>query len=289
MISFILNLKRLIDKFNRDEMTVYAAQASFFIVLSAFPFLMLLLTLVQVIPAVSRTDIQRAALEMIPDVLEMDSLVSSIIDNVYTNSPGTILSVTAVTALWSASRGMISMKRGLNRVLDIRDRSSYLLERLICAGYTVVFVLVCIFSLVLLVFGTTIQHIVLRFFPFLSAVTDYIISFRSLFALTLLTLCFTGMYTLVPKKKQPPRSQLPGAVFSTVCWILFSYAFSIYFNHFHNFSYMYGSLTAIVLLMLWLYFGICILFFGAEINYFLRERSRAALSSCADTPDNKQD
>lgn len=269
MISFLLRSKQIIDKYNRDEMTVYAAQASFFIILSAFPFLMLLLTLVQVIPALTQADVQRIALDLVPDVLEMDSLVFKAIDDLYTKSPGTILSVSAITALWSAAKGMMSMERGLNRVWENTERRGYILSRLVCSGYTIIFMLVCIFSLLLLVFGTAIQNFILRVFPFLTAVTEYIISFRSLFALTILTLCFTGLYTILPKEKHTPRSQLPGAVFSTICWILFSFAFSIYFNNFQNFSYMYGSLTAIVLLMLWLYFCICILFLGAEINYYM--------------------
>ena len=107
-----------------------------------------------------------------------------------------------------------------------------------------------------------------RLFPVLAEITLYIISFRQLLSLTILTLIFAGLYTFIPDKKQKISSQLPGAIFSTVCWMGFSFAFSIYFDNFSNYSYMYGSLTAIVLLMLWLYFCICILFLGAEINYF---------------------
>ena len=74
-------------------------------------------------------------------------------------------------------------------------------------------------------------------------------------------------------KKQDPWQQLPGAIFAAVCWLLFSFGFSLYFSNFSNFSYMYGSLAAIVLLMFWLYFCICILFIGAEINDFLKSEN----------------
>ena len=83
----------------------------------------------------------------------------------------------------------------------------------------------------------------------------------------LLSIVFTSHYTYVPVHKHTLRSQVPGGVFATLGWIIFSYLFSIYFNHFSNFSYMYGSLTAIVVVMLWLYICICILLVGAEINY----------------------
>lgn len=269
MIHFIIECKRIYDRFSRHEMTVYAAQASFFIIISAFPFMMLLLTLVQIVPTVSKSDVLNLMVSVMPNVLS--PLVMNVVDDLFTKSPGTVVSITAITALWSASRGMLSMERGLNRVNETKEKRNYIMSRLICSGYTIIFILVCVMSLVLLVFGSSIQNFINRTFPVIAAITDYIISIRTLLALTILILCFMGLYTFVPKEKLIMREQFPGAVFSTICWIGFSYGFSIYFNNFKNFSYMYGSLTAIVLLMLWLYFCICILFLGAEINYYYRK------------------
>lgn len=110
-------------------------------------------------------------------------------------------------------------------------------------------------------------------FPIVADVVTHIINFRALWALMILIMFFLGIYTFVPDKKLKLREQIPGAVFSTVGWMAFSFAFSLYFNHIggKNYSYMYGSLTAIVLLLLWLYMCMCILFFGAEINYYWKE------------------
>ena len=266
MIDFVLHAIRIKDKFVEDEITVYAAQASFFIVLAAFPFIMVLLTTIQLIPSISKSDLLSLLVSLMPEMLK--STVITIVDDLYTKSPATMISITALLALWSASKGMLSICRGLNRIYQCKGRRGYFSSRIICTGYTLLFMAACILSLVLLVFGTALQNLVLRIFPFLENLTRHIISFRSLLALALLTAIFAGLYTFIPDQKQKVRFQLPGAIFSTVCWIGFSYAFSIYFNNFSNYSYMYGSLTAIVLLMLWLYFCICILFLGAEINYF---------------------
>lgn len=267
MIELIINCKKIWDKYARDEITVYAAQASFFIVIAFFPFIMLLLTLIQFIPAINKSDLLSIMVRIMPNML--DSLVVGIVDDLYVKSPGTILSITALAALWSAARGMMGIERGLNRIYGTIEKRNYVVRRLVCSFYTLIFMIVCIVSLVLLVFGTSIQNMFVRLFPLLSSITRHLISFRSLLAMLLFFICFVGLYTIVPKKKQKPRNQFPGAAFSTVCWLLFSYAFSLYFTNFSNFSYMYGSLTAIVLLMLWLYFCICILFIGAEINCFL--------------------
>ena len=271
MFGIIVAGKRVYDKFAEDEMTVYAAQVSFFIILSVVPFIMLLLTAVQMIPSISNARFMELIVGLVP--VDYKSLAFRVVNDLSLKSPATMISVTAVTALWSAGRGMFSVARGLNRVNGHGEKRWYVINRLICSGYTIVFILVCILSLGLLVFGNMIQAFMVSRFPIIADVTTHIINFRALWALMILIIFFLGIYTFVPDKSLKLRDQLPGAVFSTVGWMAFSFAFSLYFNHIggKNYSYMYGSLTAIVLLLLWLYFCMCILFFGAEINYFWKE------------------
>ncbi|MDO4279174.1 MAG: YihY/virulence factor BrkB family protein [Lachnoclostridium edouardi] len=268
MAELLFHIIKIKNKFVRDEMTVYAAQASFFIVLSFFPFIMVLMTLLQFIPNLSGDMVIAILMSIIPDIDKSRPFIENAISDLNIYSPETILWITIITALWSASKGMLSMERGLNRVWKSRGFRNYFLTRLICTGYTLVFMVMCIASLLLLVFGTAIQNFMIRQFPLLGELTKNILSLRTLLAIGILVVSFTSLYAIVPSRKLSMKQQIPGAVFSTVCWILFSYGFSIYFSHFSNFSYSYGSLTAIVLLMLWLYMCICILFAGAEINWY---------------------
>jgi len=270
MIRLLLRCKQIYDKFTRDEMTVYAAQASFFTIIAAFPFIMLLLAMIQFIPSITKANLLQVLITIIPSTLEIDSVIVTVIEDLYTHTPAAILSATAIAAIWSASRGMLSIERGLNRVFGQENKRSYLMTRFVCACYTVVFIIICLLTLVLLVLGGSIQSFMNHHFPILAEITRYVISFRTML-LFILTLCFAMLYTYVPEKKQQFLKQLPGAVLSTLGWIGFSFAFSIYFSNFSNYSVMYGSLTAIVLLMLWLYSCISILFFGAEINYYYSE------------------
>ncbi|MTK08867.1 MAG: YihY/virulence factor BrkB family protein [Hungatella sp.] len=270
MIRLLLRCKQIYDKFTRDEMTVYAAQASFFTIIAAFPFIMLLLAMIQFIPSITKANLLQVLITIIPSTLEIDSVIVTVIEDLYTHTPAAILSATAIAAVWSASRGMLSIERGLNRVFGQENKRSYLMTRFVCACYTVVFIIICLLTLVLLVLGGSIQSFMNHHFPILGEITRYVISFRTML-LFILTLCFAMLYTYVPEKKQQFLKQVPGAIFSTLGWIGFSFAFSIYFSNFSNYSVMYGSLTAIVLLMLWLYSCISILFFGAEINYYYSE------------------
>ena len=217
-------------------------------------------------------------LALIPDVRQVAPLVQNIIIDLYTKSPATVLSVTIVVALWSASKGMQGVERGLNRAYECPIQRNYLVSRLVNMGYTLLFLLTCILSLLFLVFGDSIQSFLDNTFPIAADVAKNILSTRSFLAIVLLVACFTGLYTYLPHRHLLARRQLPGALFSTFGWMLFSYGFSMYFNFFSRFSYMYGSLTAIILLMLWIYFCICILFLGAEINCHLdRLRQRGYL------------
>lgn len=267
MIYFLVHCKQIYDKFVRDEITVYAAQASFFIVLSSVPFIILLLTVLQFVPAVQQSDLLYLLSRLLP--IEVQPLVYTIIGEIYSKSSAALLSVSSIVTLWSAARGMQGIERGLNRITGCPKRRGYVISRLINSGYTIVFMAVCVMSLALLVFGTVLQNLTLRLLPFLRFLSPYLISLRSILSLIILAVFFTGLYTFLPYEKMRLKSQLPGAVFSTVCWILFSFAFSLYFKYFSRFSTMYGSLASVAVLMLWLYFCICILFMGAEINFHL--------------------
>ena len=125
MLSFLLNCKRIYNDFIKDEVTVYAAQASFFIVLSAAPFIMILLTLIQLIPAVSPVDLMHVMTQLLPSSIH--PLIESVIQDIQTRTPRPPwLSVTTVATIWSAARGMLGIERGLNRIIGCRKRRNYL-------------------------------------------------------------------------------------------------------------------------------------------------------------------
>ena len=273
MIKFIVACKQIYDKYAEDEMTVYAAQVSFFIILSFIPSVMLLMTAVQMIPAISDAQFLELVVDLTPR--EYKSLAFRIISDLSLKSPATMLSVTAATVLWTSGRGMFSVARGLNRIHGQGEKRLYLVSRLISCGYTVVFVAVCVLSLGLLVFGRMIQNLLEQWLPWATAPVSHLVDFRALWFLLVLVIFFLGIYTFVPDRKLALKDQLPGALFSAVGWLVFSLGFSLYFNQIggKNYSYMYGSLAGIVLLLLWLYICMCILFFGAEINYYRSQKT----------------
>lgn len=176
MVRLILIGKHIYDKFSEDEMTVYAAQVSFFVILSFVPFLMLLLTAVQMIPGISKADFLEIAMDIVP--ADYKSLAFRVVNDLMLKSPATMISATAVTALWSAGRGMFSVARGLNRVNGRGRRHWYVFNRLICCGYTILFIAVCLMSMGLLVFGRTLQNFIQSHFPLIAPFTGYVIQLQ---------------------------------------------------------------------------------------------------------------
>ena len=102
MFGLIVAVKQVYDKYAEDEMTVYAAQVSFFIILSVVPFIMLLLTAVQMIPSISNAQFMELIVGLVP--VDYKSLAFRVVNDLSLKSPATMISVTAITALWSAGR-----------------------------------------------------------------------------------------------------------------------------------------------------------------------------------------
>ena len=138
----------------------------------------------------------------------------------------------------------------------------------ISAGF--LFTIMIIISLILLVFGNQIIQLINRFLPFMQHMTLLLFLLRSAFSLLLFTIYFAFLYYFIPGRHALFREELPGAILSSFLWFSFSYLYSFYVDTWGTISSIYGSLTSIVFLMLWLYFCITFLFLGALLNKYLQ-------------------
>lgn len=268
--QFACSIFRFIDRALTDNVSVFAAQASFFILISSIPFLMLLLALVQFFIPLNTDDILKMINITLP--AQLGSFLTAIIGEVFSRSSAvSIISITAVTTLWSASRGIMALEQGLNNVCRYRGSRNYIWRRIVAFFYTLVFILALLLTLLAFVFGNKLEILLSTKFSFISTVISVILNARILIFILLLTLCFALLYTILPGPKLRFRRQLPGALAAAIGWMAFSGIYALYIDNFSNFSYVYGSLAAIVLLMLWLYFCMNIFLYGAELNEALEE------------------
>lgn len=269
MKAFIRKAYRIIvgfsEKLDSDHIGAYSAQAAFYIIISAFPSAMLLLNLIKLTP-VTEEFLTTALGKIVPETIF--PLVKYIISEIYEKTSGTFISITVIVTLWSASTGIMSIVKGLDNIYDTNKRKNYIILRLASGLYTIIFIVGMVLSLTMLVFGNSLLKFFKKQIPLLYDLVEWIISVRLLYVPIILTILFVALYQLISNKDYNALSHIPGAVFSAFGWVVFSFFYSIYIDNFSGRSYTYGSLTTIVLLMLWIYFCMYILFIGAEINVY---------------------
>jgi len=247
----------------KKNISAFAANTAFFLFLSMIP---LLMALCAILPYTTLTEenLISAITQVTPDAME--ALVVSIVSDVYDRSAGTI-TVYALVTIWSAAKAMLALILGLNAVNDFEERRNYFVLRTIACIYTVIILAAMLVALFVMVFGNVIVDFLLADIPPLHIVVRFIMHFRFLISWAVLTFIFALIYAFVPSRKLRFKAQIPGAVFAAVIWSAASYAFSVYVDHFNGFG-TYGSLTTVVILMLWFYMLMYILLIGAHINRY---------------------
>lgn len=261
--------KEFVGKCKRDKINAYAAQSAFFIILSAIPFLMVFSSLLQY-TAITEATLMEIVRKVMPEYVS--PFVIALIDEVYNRSMG-IISVTAIVAIWSAAKGVQYMTDGLNSVNDLEETRNWFILRFWAVIYTVVFLVAIVLTLIVLVFGNSLRGLISRHVPIIAHAVNLMSHFKGLAMLVILALFFAVIFTTLPNRKLSFLGQIPGALICAVAWYAFSFGVSVYVDYFNGFS-MYGSLTTISLVMLWLYFCMYIMMMSAEVNVIFEENFR---------------
>lgn len=256
-------LSLLTQRLREMNIGLYAANACYFLTLSVFPALLLLLASLRY-TSLSADDLIELVSLVIPQALMAPA--EKLIVNTYYASSGTVVSVSAVAAIWSASRGMYGLLTGLNHIYGVHEDRGYLYTRIISVFYTFVLLIVVLLTLVLQVFGESLlawlHSFDLPMFEWLYGIIDI----RFVLLLALQTAVFTLMYMEIPNRRNGFFESLPGAAVAAVGWQTFSNLFSFYVLHFHHYTNIYGSVYLAALGMLWLFWCIAIVLFGGGLN-----------------------
>lgn len=267
-IHFYKNLFRVIKKlgkhFRKHNLSEYSAYSALFIMLSFVPFFILLLNIIKAMPV-----FQNAQGYRLIGTDEFTALLRDVFSEIDKKTTGALISVTTVIALWSASRGLIGIINGLNRIHHAKENRGFLRLRFYSITYTLLLIAVIIIILTILVFGDGLLKWTGNYIEIPKFSEGAIYSMRWLISFILLVIFFVMLYSALPIKKSRPLPKLPGAVFSAAGWTGFTALYSFYVRFFADFSSVYGSLTVFILPILWLYICMYILFLGEEINVML--------------------
>ncbi|KWX71437.1 YihY/virulence factor BrkB family protein [Paenibacillus jilunlii] len=262
--------KQLYQKIKLDDVQGISAQLTYYLILSLFPFLIFIMTLIGY-AHISVEDKIRDLEQIMPG--EAISIIEEIVKDVAEGRSQALLSFGMLATLWAASKGINAIIKGLNRAYDIEESRVFWKIRGIAFLATLFIGLVVLLSILLLVLGTWLktQVFLLIDLPYgfqkIWDLLQYAVPLFVMFAV------FTLLYWIAPSRRLTLKEVMPGAMFATLGWIITSILFSVYVNQFSNFTETYGSLGGVMILLIWLYISSIIILAGGEINAILMKRS----------------
>ncbi|WP_063848040.1 YihY/virulence factor BrkB family protein [Paenibacillus sp. FSL H7-0357] len=262
-------MKQLFQKIKLDDVQGISAQLTYYLILSLFPFLIFIMTLIGY-AHISIEDRIAELQQIMP--AEAVSIIEEILQDVSEGRSEALLSFGMLATLWAASKGINAIIKGLNRAYDIDESRVFWKIRGIAFLATMIIGVVVLLSILLLVLGSWLktQIFLLADLPYgLQKVWDLLQYIVPLFVLFVV---FTLLYWIAPSRRLTLKEVMPGAMFSTIGWIITSILFSIYVNQFSDFTKTYGSLGGVMILLIWLYISSIIILVGGEINALLFNR-----------------
>ncbi len=259
LLDLILQLWKRVS---RDDIFGLAAQMAYYFLLSLFPLLLFLVSLLPYLP-ITEADLLAVVRDFAP--AGTVELIESNIQELTTKNIE-ILSFGIIATMWSASNGINAIVRAFNKAYDVKESRPYLIARGMSILFTFAMLFVIIIALLLPVFGKLIG---IHLFSKLGLSDDFLATWntlRWLISSIILFIVFTGLYWIAPNKKLSCLSIIPGALFATIGWELSSLAFSFYVTNIANYSATYGSIGAIIVLLIWIYITGIVIIIGGEIN-----------------------
>jgi membrane protein len=271
-ISYLELGKRVFHKINEADCAAHAAAMAYYFLFALFPFMLFLTTVIGYLPIPHLLDyVLNSAARMLPS--QVFDLLQDNIRALFSNKKHGLLSLGFILAIWASSNAMVALMKAMNKLYVVKEGRPFWKVRLTAISLVIGLSSLFLLALVLLMFGTKIGSLIATW-------TGFGILFRVVWnlmlvpvTLLLLSLAAAAIYGFAPDVEQKWKWITPGSVFAILCWILVSLAFSFYINNFSSYDKTYGSLGAVIILLLWLYISGLVILAGAVINSVIEHSS----------------
>lgn len=262
-------IKRLIKRLLDDDVFGLSAQLAYFFLLSLFPFMIFLVTLIGYLPF-EEIDV----LNFISTYAPADTvgMINDNITRISNERNGGLLSIGIIGTLWSASNGINAIMRAFNAAYNVDEDRSFIASRFIAIFLTVGMLFVIIIAFLLPIFGKMIGVYLFSFFGLSESFLQIWGMLRWVISSVVFFIVLLALYIMAPNKKVHLKDVTVGAAFATIGWQLVSLAFSYYVNNIGNYSATYGSLGGVIILMIWFFISGIIIITGGEINALLKQQ-----------------
>ena len=258
-----------------NEMSVYAGYATLHILMAMVPLMTLVIGLVNILPDVSLQHLETVLNDLLPDIEEVNALVHGIISNVNRQAGTLAISLSAIATLWSASTGVNALQAGLCKISG--SSGSFIKRRAMALLYTLIFIALIPALLIFRVLRGSIEDLIGAVnrwlnIPDIAGRLLAFMEYSGLITAIVMAVVVLLAYTYLRGDRQKLRYQLPGTLFTTVLWLVFSRLFEIFIQRFWQASSLYGSLASLFLAAMWLKAIVMIFFYGASLNETLMRR-----------------
>jgi membrane protein len=240
-----------------------AAELAFYFLLALFPLLIFLLNLISFMPGVQENILFWLSRLMPPDATR---IVETWVQNVFSNRSGGLVSFGLIFSLWAASTGMGALIAALNSAYEVAEGRPFWKAQLLALGLIIALCLLVIGGAVLITFGDPLASGVANLVGYQKTIGTIWLVIHYLTGLAMLIIGMAVIYVFAPNVRQSWTWIVPGALFAAASLVSASYLFSLYIRYAPSYSAIYGSLGAVIVLMLWLYLMGLIMYIGGEIN-----------------------
>ncbi|PEL13668.1 ribonuclease [Bacillus sp. AFS017336] len=268
-----------------DEIASRSAELAYYLMLSLFPFLIVLTQVITFLPLTTDEIMSFLSQYAPPDAM---AIIKSNLQLIIGQSHGGVLSVGVIATLWASSNGINAIIRALNDAYNVEDKRNYFVTRGVSVILTIIMIFVIVFALLIPVFGKVIAKFV---FEFLGISNDFLYTWsiiRWTLSFVILLIVFTVLYSIGPSKVVHIKKVFFGSLFATLGWIISSFGFAFYVDNFGNFTSHYGSLGGIIVLMIWFFISAMVVIIGGELNALIKERQYGKIKPKPKLIDPKQ-
>lgn len=275
-------MRELWREINDDQISNGAAALAFYMVLALFPLSIFCLS---VLPHLRIANLQLAVTDLVSETLPGSAahLLTSTVQSVVSRPSSSRLWFSFVFALWSATSGLHGLMQQLNIVYEVKEERSFLRARALAMLLTFAFFALVVGALALITGGGVLQAYIGNELGWSNGLRTAFAAMRWVIIIAALHLAFSLIYHLGPNLKRPFVLITPGSVAATIAMLLASLVFKVYVDRFSNYDALYGSVGAVIVLLLWLFAAGWVILFGGELNdVVLRQQSSPELRGTRD-------
>ncbi|SMP59382.1 membrane protein [Desulfonatronum zhilinae] len=267
--QFVLDLNQ---EMNNDNVYNGAAALGYYLTLAIFPGIILLMTIIPYLPI---EQVDEAIMDLLGQALpeEAYDMVAGVVTDVTANQRGGLLSFSLLGTIWAATTGMYAIMQHLNITYGVKEARGFIHGRATALVLSLLFGLLVIGAFSLIVLGGIIEEWMGARLGMSDVLIKAFAAFRWVVIVLALFLGFALIYRYAPNVKQKFKFISWGSVFGVTLLIIVSLGFSMYTSNFADYNATYGSIGAVIILMLWLYIVGLVILVGSEINAVLEQYS----------------